>query len=1374
MIDKGMFKDCEPLEQPKGTYRHAKNATFDESLKSLSNEDGFKVYSKNTPLQKTEIGYVEIEDELVIFYKDILDSNDEIGIITSNGLYQSIAIGDFNFNVNFPIKGDWIKNYREERIIAWTDNFNSLRYLNIDNSPYIIDGSIHSSRIFLTNIFPYHQKLEVSIPSVSMIKDGNLPSGAYFPFFRFVNLDGKFSNWIMCPKVYAVSDYNGATPEVDVKGLPSGLLISATLKFNLTLNGLNINADNEILAEHDRIQIALVASIGEVTSAKLVLDQQIKPVVGQTNVNISVLIDKFEGDELTLLEILDRGSYYTRVNDLMIQNNQLMGVNCFANRELNYQKYANNIKINYNTINSDVVNGTQRKWKYFMHGEVYSFYIVFMLKTGQWSRAYHIPGRAPVEGETDLHSVLTNNKVYQVDDTSHTVAADTNMGFWENEDEFYPNEPDYDGTIVSDGTPIAGEGVDLRGERVRHHRFPDIRSMKNNEYDQDSDYGKTRLDVLTIDVSNVQIPKNIAKQVLGYKIFYKKRDIQNSINLGSSISIYGAEAKDEEGLFGEDFIFPTGGNFGFDSDSGITITSSKTDRLCKFYGLDLLLDKPYVSPTHIINDLVITSDVEEKTRDTRYLHLVTPTSAAVTESDEVLRQIENLRYIPADTLFGQNYNRYGEEHVEFLVLNAGGQNGLAALNANNNNFLNDQQTEPIDFNEVSYLTSLRQALKNAYIGFDSPLNQLVETDVFVYVDDNGGNNYLITDVGGGDSIVTNNHEYIHTGGLGSQNFPTTGDPATTVGVGNFVYRRICIEGVAFGKLLYQNADNPNSYIPSLFTKGSSLNQAIENVSDLYDPTLGRELLYNKDYNKVNIFNTVTPYRPKDNFTNRFPFRFIRSTSLSRVNEITFNFLTNDKYEFPTDKGELIGLEKIDDKVIIKSRRSTFVTRGSQKIRTSDGDAIIGSSDIFDVEPKEIINIDTGYITHRSRFNSIQTEYGVVFVDIDQQKIFLYNNQLTEISDIGMFNFFNSNLKFFENDRARIEISGVQYAEPLLPYTLKIAKSASDYSYDHFSVGDYVYFPRIDANLKITKVEDTGFSIILTTKYLNSSDTVTVDDLTTKAVWMPRLDSPYNGNGVILGYDRQNKRLLFTVKRDEVPFENDESRFVGMYEKVSEFFNNLEVGDLVADQQGIKFWNGSNINSYSGISGDYTLSYDLRRNVWVSFHDYIPDMYLQLQNNLVSKNFGSNESEFYIHNYNQNKCKFYTSIPAVHEISVVINSDVSSKFTNLRWSNIVKGLTQELKGYHIDDTYNVIKIEDREKKLNTLLNKFQDIDLNSNVRRIGKDFYITKPFKNDVTGELNFQDKYILLTFVYRNDGDSGKKVIYLIDYSTSAKEINKV
>ena len=302
------------------------------------------------------------------------------------------------------------------------------------------------------------------------------------------------------------------------------------------------------------------------------------------------------------------------------------------------------------TYNEDVnLNGmVSRGYKntYFSHmlknyrrGEVYAYYISFIRKDGSETFAYHIPGRESICYDTanfrpnrehgssstavpdttccedhiignasGNHTRALNTfgvypeelsqtygagtRIYQITDTTAGPGPEfegntTKMGFWENQNEYYPNTFDFRGASVNSSGGTVPGSRDLRGEKVKHHKFPSnanatfaFTPFKGNPNDEteeginnylytgprghqkliednitsftESDnakfenayrdrilQSKEKIRLMGVAFDNIRIPKPILSQVRGYKIYYAKRNPQDRLIAGQSLAVPG-------------------------------------------------------------------------------------------------------------------------------------------------------------------------------------------------------------------------------------------------------------------------------------------------------------------------------------------------------------------------------------------------------------------------------------------------------------------------------------------------------------------------------------------------------------------------------------------------------------------------------------------------------------------------------------------------------------------------------------------------------------------------------------------------------------------------------------------------------------------
>src|SRR5690606_15523503 len=129
--------------------------------------------------------------------------------------------------------------------------------------------------------------------------------------------------------------------------------------------------------------------------------------------------------------------------------------------------------------------------------------------------------------------------------------------------------------------------------------------------------------------------------------------------------------------------------------------------------------------------------------------------------------------------------------------------------------------------------------------------------------------------------------------------------------------------------------------------------------------------YSKDYNLLNSFIQPIIYEPSQTTTNKFPYRVIRS-GVSGTNQDGLNswktYLSADFYEYNRNRGEIINLSNLDDVLLIHHRYGLFRTLGKNKLSFDTTEVFLGSGDIFEQEPKEVIPSRLGYLGTQNIFS----------------------------------------------------------------------------------------------------------------------------------------------------------------------------------------------------------------------------------------------------------------------------------------------------------------------------------------------------------------------------------------------------------------------
>ena len=172
--------------------------------------------------------------------------------------------------------------------------------------------------------------------------------------------------------------------------------------------------------------------------------------------------------------------------------------------------------------------------------------------------------------------------------------------------------------------------------------------------------------------------------------------------------------------------------------------------------------------------------------------------------------------------------------------------------------------------------------------------------------------------------------------------------------------------------------------------------------------------FNDDYNSENnvkilsIFDHDSVVQGIDDF----PTRIIRSLKYNQSG-VTDNFrvfLAAQYRDLPRHRGELWRLESMKSLLVAHMERSLMVTRGKEELSVGSVAAALGSGDLFERDPVEVLTTERGEGGTQSQFAGLVTRHGYFFVDINAHKVYMYGQSLEEISAYGMSDWFRENLK----------------------------------------------------------------------------------------------------------------------------------------------------------------------------------------------------------------------------------------------------------------------------------------------------------------------------------------------------------------------------
>lgn len=1028
---KGIFRDSLLRKNPDGFTPDIVHMVVNKTTSVFNTEQGNEVVST-----------IALDNNLTIIgIKDILGGGkiimsingntglDEIGILDDNYNYTAKIQQNLGFDINFPFPPANLQveyNFRNDLILAFSDNLNTPKIVNLTNppNPFVL------SQI---ELFPSFKNPIVSADVIE--NGGSLLAGTYYATFFYLNNDGtKTAYTEISNPVYITSATGSDFNSYD--GAAAGDPTSKAIQFTLT------NVDTT----WDKIVLSIIYEKEGV---------YIPVEVKEVNTGATVQVN-YTGSEVTTDILLDAilipPAFYNRIAHLTQLQGTLYGADVSEDEPLNLQKYASLINLKFksellsveNLQTSYKVNDQNNKKKGFAHEEVYAFYLIAKLKSGGFTQAVHIPGRpsTTIEGsivgnENDLNSVLLgqdtslsvditvdpNSRYYQTRDTTRDLNTGDftgTFGLWENQSETYPTTDDYNSSDIG--------GEDLRGLKVRHHRFPSIAKCKEVYYPTNTHYGIDQLDALSIIIDSFPtIPDDILSRIEGFEILYAKRNYSNSTVIGNDLVLCGAYRNGDSAIAEPSrVVYNSGGNWN-NTQTGSHDSNINNEYIMfdganlRLHSFDLAFNKPAIKPSYLSNQLKLSiTDIVNKIvkvdrtesvysylldyADTDYLTSGTLSATLPTFADEKKFSLINFKYIPNNVL-DSNINNYRSEAFAYARVNA----GKNRINLSTNGMPLDEDGNPLptlSFEE-SYLTSIMIYKTDMYESFYS--QSLASTGLFFLPD------AIPTGPIYGGDIFISKYGFLTYAPRILRDIPNSRLPFNTpvsVQTGVKVVRAFLCESVNNIGFRYEISGNTQSkYYPKEVVEGGSTPVGWYLDTDItIEPNF---IGYNKDYSSVNDLNAFIPVNPFQIFQADHPFRIIRSTIQNNLSQQLSwqTFLANDFFELQKDTGFITGLQGINDELLILTQTTIFKTRGNEVLNTSGINAFVGSGDIFQRNPIELRTNDKGIGGSQNRFCQLLTPYGFFFADVNAGKVFLVLPNL-ELKDIttGLYSYFLDNLK----------------------------------------------------------------------------------------------------------------------------------------------------------------------------------------------------------------------------------------------------------------------------------------------------------------------------------------------------------------------------
>jgi hypothetical protein len=950
-FDEGMWLNGKPNQNPLNTTRIVKNLIYNLHKARFENENG-NVYIDSFGSNKTPIGFITLDHNDFVVFSKINNTDSRIGYVDENLVYKDLKVdASLGFRYDRPIHGEFQRTPNGERIIAFTDGYGTFKYYNLDRNTETSNMEVfaHTTR-----------------PSIQtdIINGGNLKSGAWYIVARYEKDDRAVSSWW--------KDYNpiylGTAEQRPDTG--SGLDKRAGIQPNLnTGKSIRLQISN-LDQKYKKLQIGVVTQINNVRTAFYV-----KTINVQTGTQFVTIANMQELQPITLDEVLIDRANYKSVELITQFENTLYAVGLTTYDEPVQQSKINEIKFKWKSTLIDF--GSNRSFKehelnnktgHFQHFEVYALYVRlrYYWGVGQW---WHVPGRQAEGYEINYQDQF---RVFQLDDTCKT---DGTLGYWENIDERYPNTGYY---------PTGN---------VRHVRMPSIRWMKENVYQNEPMYGSSKLDVLNLEMDLTTFNLNDFKDcegnpAIGYQIGYAKRVDGNSIVSGQSIFIGSADF-----VTGEEELYTSLG-FNATHNDPNSNGNSTTLNLSKIRTWDyrMLFNKAtdninYVRSEVALSDLFDIVDTKNPAYDFNNVrrgiveYYKNPATIPVNKITRVL----NNRFVINNTLLSNIDNTFLEDTV------------LLDLQSPLTIPITPVVQSPTWGQKTSYtqLLTLLSVQNNAYISFTD--QEVVVCDSVPGTNIYGGDAYIYINSIVAFGTTTQRSYSTDPAQHADNNIPQNGTRIAHVflseGKFNMAFRYVNPATIG-GSTKYFPPNDPTDYLPRL-RRDQEPNLITQGYSTDYNAR--NDLQYSDVFNSVN----------DEARTNILPFVGIRGQQVSNTVDFTpwIDFKINDTYQLDRTRGRIVNLVAGKEFLIFHHEKALFVTRTRQYLDVQGEAAFVGTGDVFEGRPIEVVHSELGSLGTQHKWSCQLTPYGYFFIDAESGQYINYNGQADIVSDKGLRDFF---------------------------------------------------------------------------------------------------------------------------------------------------------------------------------------------------------------------------------------------------------------------------------------------------------------------------------------------------------------------------------
>ena len=380
---------------------------------------------------------------------------------------------------------------------------------------------------------------------------------------------------------------------------------------------------------------------------------------------------------------------------------------------------------------------------------------------------------------------------------------------------------------------------------------------------------------------------------------------------------------------------------------------------------------------------------------------------------------------------------------------------------------------------------------------------------------------------------------------------------------------------------------------------------------------------NPDYNRKNTENFYLAPPKEFDFCNdcfeRHPYRIAYSEqSFQEQQQDNYgSFLTENYRDIPSHKGEVWNMFELNNSLFIHTEESMWnVEPARNMVATDESNIYVGTGDFFSEEVREIVESDTGYLGCQSQWATLVNEAGVFWPDLRQGAVYLQQKGPENISNKGLKNWFQENMKISIYDQYQ-DIYGEPFPAIDNPANPAGAGYLSVYDGRHnrliLTKKDYVlrapfnttdpnsiYYRAIQMNPEYGNWELTNHPCKCPRieQYEQYKDYIVVASENDNSCTHDYMDEDGKWHRVIVPCRRKRLNVFGTVCKDC---------------EISDHDIQIPIG---GEGEG-RTWQGKLSDIFE--CRNWTISYSILTSSWSSWHSYLPNFYLSGKDSFLSGN-----------------------------------------------------------------------------------------------------------------------------------------------------------